>query len=131
MQSRTTRTNLPLGGTISNYSTDRSRKESDYEIESDGNDEDTFENENISNSDYNETTDADTEIVCSTAITKRKQSPFTKHKKLLVKNSDMRKAEMDFLRAMKGYAKNEEEKDKSDVFGILIATGLKKLSKKK
>ena len=48
-----------------------------------------------------------------------------------VKDSDMQKAEMDFLRAMKGYAENEEEKDENDVFGVLIATELKKLSKKK
>ena len=37
---------------------------------------------------------------------------------------------MDFLRAMEGYAENEEEKDENDVFGVLIATQFKKLSKK-
>ena len=36
---------------------------------------------------------------------------------------------MDFLRAMEGYAENEEEKDEN-VFGVLIAIQFKKLSKK-
>ena len=48
-----------------------------------------------------------------------------------VKDSDMQNAEMDFLKDMKGYAKKEEEKDENDVFGVLITTELKKLSKKK
>ena len=89
MQSRATRTNLPLGKSTSNCSTERCKKESDYEIESNGNDEDTFENENISNSGYKETADADTESACSTAVTNRKKSPFKKCKKLRVKDSDM------------------------------------------
>ena len=38
---------------------------------------------------------------------------------------------MDFLRAMKVYAENEEEKDENDTFGVLISTELKKLSKRK
>ena len=130
MQSHATRTNLSLDESTSNCSTERCRKESDYEIESDGNDEDTFENENVSNSGYNETADADTESVSTTAITNRKKSHFKQRKKLPVKYSDMQKAEMDFLRAMKGYAENEEEKDENDVFGVLIATEFKKLRKK-
>ena len=49
-----------------------------------------------------------------------------------VKNSDMQKTEMDFLRAMKGYAENnEEEKDQNDIFGVFIATKLKRFSKEK
>ena len=48
-----------------------------------------------------------------------------------VTNSDMQKAEMDFLRAMRGYAENEEEKDENDIFGVLIATEMKKLRKRK
>ena len=131
VQSGATKTNLPHDESTSNRLTDRCRKESNYEIESDGNDKDTFENENISNSSNNETSDADNESVCGTAITNRKKSLFKKRKKLPVKDSDLQKAEMDFLRAMKGYAENEKEKDENDVFSVLIATKLKKLSKKK
>ena len=46
MQSCATRTNLLLGESASNCSTERCRKESDYKIETDGNDENTFDNEN-------------------------------------------------------------------------------------
>ena len=38
---------------------------------------------------------------------------------------------MDFLRAMRGYAENEEAKDENDIFGVLIATEKKKLRKGK
>ena len=109
IQSRTRRMNLPLAESTCNCSTKKRRKESYYEIEWDGNDEGTFANENFSNSGYNVTADADTESVCSTEITKRKISPFKKHKKLPVKDSDMQTAVMGFLRAMKGYIANEEE----------------------
>ena len=67
---------------------------------------------------YNEAAGADTGSVCSPAITTRKKSHFKNRKKLPVKDSDMQNAEMDFLKDMKGYAKNEEEKDESDVFGV-------------
>ena len=56
--------------------------------------------------------------------------PFKMRKKFLVKNSNMQKAETNFLRAMKGYGENEKEKDKNDIFGVLIDTELKKLSKR-
>ena len=131
MQLCAIRRNLPLGKSASNCSTERCRKESDYEIELDGNDEDTFEYKNISNSGYNKTTDTNTESVFSTAITNRKKSPFKRCKRLPVTNSDMQNAEMDFLRAMRGYAGNEEEKDENDIFGVLIATEMKKLRKRK
>ena len=75
-KSRTTGTSLSLGKSTPNCSTESCRKESDHEIESDGNDEDTFENKNVSNSGYNGTADADTESVCSTAITNRNKIPF-------------------------------------------------------
>ena len=101
-QSRTSDTNFPIDKSTTNGSTESCREEFDYEIESDGNDEDTFESENVSNSGYNETADVDTESVCSAAIVYRKKSPFKKHKKLPLKNSDMQKAERDFLRARKG-----------------------------
>ena len=38
---------------------------------------------------------------------------------------------MDFLRAMRSYAENEEAKDENDIFGVLIATEKKKLRKGK
>ena len=43
----------------------------------------------------------------------------------------MQKAEMDFLRAMKGLVENQEEKGENDILSVLIATELKKLNKRK
>ena len=74
MQSRTSGTNFPIDKSTTNCSTESSRKESNYEIKSCGNDEDTFKNKSVSNSGYNETADADTESVCSTAITIKRNS---------------------------------------------------------
>ena len=41
----------------------------------------------------------------------------------------MQKAETYFFRVMKIYGKNEEKKDQNDIFGVLIVTELKELSK--
>ena len=66
-----------------NCSTERCREESEYEIETDGNDEDTFKNENISNSDYNRTANTATESLYSTAFTNRKKPHFKKVQKVV------------------------------------------------
>ena len=41
----------------------------------------------------------------------------------------MQKAETYFFRVMKIYGENEENKDQNDIFGVLIVTELKELSK--
>ena len=101
---------MPLGKSNTNCSTESCRKKFNYDIESDGYNEDTFKNENVSNSGYNETVDANTESVCSTIVANKMKSSFKKHKKLPVKNSNMQIAEIDFLRVMNSYAENNEEK---------------------
>ena len=80
MQSRASGTNFRIDKSTTNCSTESSRKESNYEIKSDGNDEDTFKNKNVRNSGYNETDDADTGSLCSTAIT-IKRNPLLKSTK--------------------------------------------------
>ena len=54
---------------------------------------------------------------------------FKKCKKLSLRHSVMQKAETYFFRVMKIYGENEEKKDQNDIFGVLIVTELKELSK--
>lgn len=119
---------MPLGKSNTNCSTESYRKKFNYEIESDGYNEDTFKNENVSNSGYNETVDTNTESVCSTIVANKMKSSFKKHKKLPVKNSNMQIAEIDFLRVMNSYAENNEEnRYENENFCRLNCCGIEKV----
>ena len=101
---------MPLRKPTFNCSTETCRKASEHEIKTDENDEDTFKNENISNSGYNRTASAATESLYSTAFKIERNPTFKMWKKLSLKNSDMQKVKMYVLRVMIVDSKNEEGK---------------------
>ena len=108
MLSHTARANLPLGKSASNYSTERCRKSPITRSNQ-------MEMMKIPSKMKTSATVAIMELPMLTLkvfialqLQIERNPPFKKHKKFLVNNSDMQKAETNFLRAMKGYGENEK-----------------------